>query len=261
MTVGEDAVSLAISPRANRLVYERGIDIDSNIWRVDLSGAAGPPASFIASSRQEESPAYSPDGKRVAFQSDRSGSLEIWTCDADGTNAAQLTNRSPSGSPRWSPDSSQIAFDSQVDGNWQIFAIPARGGQARQITTGGGSRPSWSRDGKWIYFAAKSNVWKVPAGGGTAVRVTKNGGGNPVESDDGAALYYTAAAGTKILRSVADGSGETTLVTDAALNFVFGLTHDGLYYYPLLRRSNCVSSAFRPGAHERSWCQPAAVSE
>jgi Tol biopolymer transport system component len=231
--VGDNASSLAISPHANRLVYEQSVSVDSNIWRVDLSGAATTaPASFIASTRQEESAEYSPDGKRIVFRSDRSGSLEIWTCNADGSNLAQLTTRPTSGSPHWSPDSSQIAFDSTVDGQWEIFVVPARGGQPRQVTSGGGTRPTWSRDGSWIYYASvhsgRTEVWKTPASTGKAVQLSKNGGNNPAGSDDGKYVYYDSA--TAIVRSTSDGAGETDVVTDASTGAPFAVTHDGIYY-------------------------------
>ncbi len=229
---GEGASNLAMSLNGNRLVYEQPVSRDTNVWRTDLSAAATPPASFIASTRQDESAVYSPDGKRIAFRSDRSGTLEIWTCNSDGSNQAQLTTRPTSGSPHWSPDSNQITFDSTVDGRWQIFVVPARGGQARQITTKGGTRPSWSHDGQWIYFAlgqsGRSEVWKTAVGGGTPIQVSKTGGTNPLVSDDGESLYYSN--GGKIMKSALDGSGETNVVTDINPDGVFAIAHDGIYY-------------------------------
>jgi serine/threonine protein kinase len=229
--VGDNVQSLAISARANRLVYETGVNIDTNIWRANLTDASQPPASLLASTHQEESPSYSPDGKRIAFRSDRTGSLEIWTCDADGSNQSQLTQRPTSGSPHWSPDSREVAFDSNVDGRWQIFVASDHGGQARQVTTQGGSRPSFSHDGRWIYFASgaagRTEVWKIPAGGGNAVQLTHNGANNPLESDDGAFLYYNRGS---IFRSAVDGTGETAVIQDANPGDVFALTHDGVYY-------------------------------
>jgi Tol biopolymer transport system component len=118
LTVGENATSLAISPRSNRLVYEQTIPVDVNIWRLDLFNPVAPPTPFITSTRTDESAHYSPDGKRIVFRSARSGPDEIWACDADGSNAAQLTHTGEAGSPHWSPDGGRITFDATVDGHW-----------------------------------------------------------------------------------------------------------------------------------------------
>ncbi len=87
-----EASSPAISRIGNRLAYKRG-PFDSNIWRLPLAGpgvASGPPARFIASTRQDLAAQYSPDGKRIAFESDRSGVYGIWISDADGSHAVDL---------------------------------------------------------------------------------------------------------------------------------------------------------------------------
>jgi Tol biopolymer transport system component/DNA-binding winged helix-turn-helix (wHTH) protein len=233
LEVGDNAYFPAISPRSNRLVYQQAIPADNNIWRIDLKQPAAPPVSLIASTRQDMSAHYSPDGKRIVFHSDRSGSDEIWVCDADGSNAAQLTTKGHSGSPHWSPDGARIAFDSMVDGTWQIFEMSSQGGPPRQLTSGSAMRPSWSRDGKWVYFGTsrtgRYEVWKVAADGGTAVQLSRNGGNNPVESEDGTAIYYNS--GHSIMRAATDGSGETT-VTDGVRDNVtnMAVTRDGIYY-------------------------------
>jgi len=236
LPVGEDASSLAISPRANRLVYEKVIAADLNIWRLDLSSPAAQPTALIASTRTDASPQYSPDGRHIAFRSDRSGRDEIWTCDADGSNAAQLSTIGNAGSPHWSPDSGRIAFDANVQGRWQVFSMSAHGGQAQQLTSGatGGERPSWSHDGKWIYFASNRSgrleVWKMPSGGGPAVQLSRHGGQDPAESEDGTAVYYDA--GMALMRVGVDGSGETKVfdgVSSAGAGS-FAVAHDGIYY-------------------------------
>ena len=170
----------AISWRGHRMVFER-ISVDSNIWRVDVGQ---PPRSFIASTAHDSNPQYSPDGKKIAFQSARSGSIEVWVCNSDGSGPVQLTffGSLTTGTPRWSPDNQTIAFDSNGEGSWQIYTISAEGGKPRRMTDGRGYYhvPSWSRDGKWLYFAelsgTESQVWKMPANGGTKVQVTKKGG-------------------------------------------------------------------------------------
>ncbi len=165
----------------------------ADIWQLELRDpehASGAPMRLISSTRQQAAGAFSPDGSRLAFQSDRTGNWEIWLCKRDGSDAVQVTHfQGPLvGTPRWSPDGKQIVFDSRASGVSQIYAIPAEGGAPRQLThdTSGGEVPSWSRDGEWIYFSnirdGSANVWKLPAGGGTPVSVTRNGGIYAMES-------------------------------------------------------------------------------
>jgi len=154
-------------------------------------------------------PSWSPDGSRIAFQSDRSLFSEVWVDDANGSGAVQLTKLGAnSGTPRWSPDGSVIAFDSRPNGNADIFVVRADGGKPRRITTHSAEDvvPNWSRDGRWIYFmstrSGAQQIWKVPAQTGEspaapAVQVTQGGGMNAVESADSKYLYYVKARGTK----------------------------------------------------------------
>src|SRR5262249_52754299 len=111
---------------------------DTNIWQIEgpsWKGRRRPPTKLIASSREDVSAAFAPDGKRIAFASDRSGSYEIWVCNSDGTNQVQLTSlaAADTGSPRWSPDSSSIAFDARLEGHGDIFVINAEG--ARRVAS------------------------------------------------------------------------------------------------------------------------------
>ena len=132
---------------------------DADIWRADLRSAhLKDAAQLIASTRLEIRPAYSSNGTRIAFESNRTGNEEIWTSNADGSRPLQLTSlgNSYAGSPRWSPDDRQIAFDSNAAGKWDIYVISSEGGKPVRFTqaSGSNSRPSWSHDGKWIYYCA-----------------------------------------------------------------------------------------------------------
>jgi Tol biopolymer transport system component len=202
---GEDTYLPAISRQGGRLAYVRWKQ-DANIWQV--AGPNAPdkeaaPVRLIASTRVDSEPQFSPDGRRIAFHSNRSGSYEIWVCSSDGQNPIQLTFfRGPQGgSPRWSPDGQQIAFDSRLDGHSDIFVISAEGGAPRRLTTEDSEDnvPSWSRDGRWVYFgsnrSSSGQVWKVPATGGPAVQVTQAGGSEPFESSDGKFLFYHKRGG------------------------------------------------------------------
>ena len=119
--------------RTGRLAFSRNTD-DTNVWRQELpahEGALPPPERLIASTAQDQDARYSPDGSKIAFQSDRSGQIEIWVCGSDGAHCAQLTNINRpfiTGTPRWSPDGKWIAFDSAWEGRFHIYVINATGG-------------------------------------------------------------------------------------------------------------------------------------
>ena len=120
--IGENASDIAISPSGRRLVYGR-VSNYGTLWKVPIeTGRGGEPVRVTATTARVTFPHFSPDGKRIAYQSGRSGVNEIWLCDADGSNSVQLTGfgKGASGSPRWSPDGRTIAFDSNVGGNWDI---------------------------------------------------------------------------------------------------------------------------------------------
>ena len=224
---------------------------DSNIWRIEnleasRDGRRVSPVKLIASSREDHSPQFSPDGGRIVFVSNRSGSGEIWRCDSNGSNLVQLTNfgGKGAGTPRWSPDGRQIAFDSRPFGAGDIFVMSAEGGSARRLTTQPSHdvMASWSRDGRWIYFCSDRSgnyqTWKAPAEGGQAIQVTRKGGFEAFESVDGSFLYYTKGRMPGIWRvALKEGApiGEETMVPqlrEAGLWRYWALTKEGVFFLP-----------------------------
>ena len=221
------------SLRGNLLAYSEGW-VTANIWKLvlrDSSSAEGEPTKLIASTRQQAAASFSPEGSQVAFQSDRSGSWEIWKSNRDGSNAVQLTNfQGPlTGTPRWSPDGRQIAFDSRARGISEIYVISANGGAPRQITNNlaGNEVPGWSRDGQWLYYSSNrdgvTNIWKMPAAGGAEHRVTTNGGIYAAESNDGEYVYYSRSQTDPTLWRVAVTGGAEQPVMGAPEPF--GCSH------------------------------------
>jgi Tol biopolymer transport system component/predicted Ser/Thr protein kinase len=237
-----DASEPVLSRDGRRLAYVQTSFL-TNIWRFEVPrapGGAWPPTRLIASTQYDGSPQYSPDGKRIVFSSGRSGSVEVWVSESDGSNAIQLTHFGgpEAGTPRWSPDGRQIAFDCYASGNGDIYVISPEGGEPRRLTTASSNEyvPSWSRDGRWIYFASDRTggwqVWKMPAEGGKAVQVTKGGGFAAFESYDGETLYYTKGQFGSGLWKVPVAGGEETPVLDqlAAWGY-WGLARKGIYFY------------------------------
>ena len=164
--------------------------------------------------------------------------MELWTCDSNGGEPAQLTSFGgpPAGSPRWSPDSRWIAFDAPKSGNTHIFVTSADGGAPRQLTQGSTNsiRPSWSSDGKWVYFGSnrsgEEQIWKAPAQGGDAVQGTKGGGQEAFESVDGKLLFYSKYQGPGIWSVPVEG-GEETHVIDKAGQSNWGVATDGICFF------------------------------
>src|SRR5262249_40719279 len=93
---------------AQKIVRSSGVD--PLMW--DGGPGKSTPNVIAAASGRNEGPQLSPDGRRLVFMSDRSGSLEIWVSNRDGSSAVQLTSLRGCGTPRWSPDGLWIAFDS-----------------------------------------------------------------------------------------------------------------------------------------------------
>ena len=196
---GVAAGSFALSPLGDRLAYVQG-QADLNIWRWQRSPQASDPnprSRFLSSTKGESRPRYSPDGRRIAFLSDRSGDRGVWLADADGANARflGLGTGTQQDNVSWSPDGRRLAIDMLEDGNWDIYVVSPAGGKPLRLTTHPADdfAPSWSHDGSVVYFESRrggpTDVWKVSAAGGEPVRITREGGFHPAESPDSGFVY------------------------------------------------------------------------
>ncbi|HEY6988311.1 MAG TPA: winged helix-turn-helix domain-containing protein [Bryobacteraceae bacterium] len=245
---GENSYGPAIARQGNRLAYT--VDRrDINLWSVSITDSntpkAGAPVRWISSNRGQADPQYSPDGRKIAFQSGRSGPNEIWVSDSDGEAAMQLTHLGGyCGSPHWSPDGSQIAFDARPGGNPDIFVVRADGGMPRRVTSNSAEDivPSWSRDGKWIYFSSNRGgefqIWKAPVAGESpaapAAQVTKGGGFNALESADSKYLYFAKGPSKRGLwrRTLAENVAREEPVLESLQDWGFWtLSPRGIYFF------------------------------
>jgi Tol biopolymer transport system component len=171
-----------------------------NIWRVRLKmGQIGTPQRFLASMGQNHSPSFSPDGRTIAFVSDRSGSPEIWLCDSDGQHLRQLTHFGGPwlGTIRWSPNGSSIVFDARPKGHSAIYRMAIDQGKPELVEEQSPfevRRPSWSRDGRFIYFdttrGGALEIWKRDLKTKQNQIIATAGFQVGIESPDGRRLFY-----------------------------------------------------------------------
>lgn len=234
---GADAIWPAISRRGNRFAFARNI-LQADLWRLDLGGKGLP---FLSSTARDTFPKFSPDGKRIAFQSARGGADDIWVAKADGTEAVQITNKpdGDNGAPIWSPDAKWFAFgSSKKGGSNDVWIVASDGGPPRQLTNAPGNHgnPSWSHDGRFMNFSSdrsgRREVWRMPVEGGVARQITQNGGIVPIESFDGKTLYYLKDPSSKegIFALPFAGGVEKRVLSDPIVRFSFDVVADGIYY-------------------------------
>jgi len=203
-----------IDLRDGRLVVEDWI-YEINLWRSTDGGEA---ERIVASSLWDRYPALSPDGRQLAFISNRTGPPELWVSDADGQNLVRLTDLGGASveSPRWSPDGRTLAVVARIDGPAALYLVSAEGGTLRLLTTDtpGDIAPRWSRDGQSVLFGSQRSgtweIWRAPISGGAPEQVTQTGGVVAEELPDGSLL--TAKPTEAGLWQIVDGV--ETKVTD-----------------------------------------------
>ncbi|MBK9373936.1 MAG: PD40 domain-containing protein [Holophagales bacterium] len=242
LVIGGEGGEFPTFSRTGSLVFAHPIT-DLNIWRLPLDGGRpGRPTRLVASTRTDGGPRFSSDGQRIAFTSDRSGTSQVWLCQADGSRQVQLTSMvagNTSGGS-FSPDGERLAIVSNPEGQMDVFLTTPNGRQPLRLTSSPAhdSAPSWSRDGAWVYFGSNREddyqVWKMkPDPEAVPVRVTREGGHGARESADGRTLYFTKPLREgiwSIWQMPSGGGEETELIHRIARQWYFDVTATGVYY-------------------------------
>ena len=238
-----------ISPDGYRIAFSE-VFFGSEIVRYDLSRFDNQnllPEKFNYSGNGDGHPSYSPNGEKIVFASNRTGSREIWICDKNGQNSFQVTHLAPAFSsvPQWAPDNKTIVFHSNRD----ICTIHSDGSNFKHLTNVlfDDQNATFSKDGNWIYFESNRNrsgiwnIWKISAQGGNAVQLTSDGAFRPQESPDGKWIYYynqidgreyvakIPVIGGKEIKVFQWREGSFLLFGNTAKNS-WTIVHDGIYF-------------------------------
>lgn len=237
-TAGEHDLS-AVTQSASHLAFEKW-DYDSNIWQIATAAPRVAPQRLLGSTRYEEAPHVSPDGSRIAYVSERSGTSEVWISDIDGSNPVQLTtfNGPYTSSPRWSPDGRRIAFAAMASGDADVYLVEVAGGLPTRLTATASLEvnPHWSPDGASIYLGSNRSgtweIWNITLATGAAQQVTTEGGYAPQVDPAGTFVYYTKRHLEGLWRKPLQGGPEEQVLQDLAL-YNWGnwaLASSGIYY-------------------------------
>ncbi|MFI4930605.1 MAG: Tol-Pal system beta propeller repeat protein TolB [Burkholderiales bacterium] len=207
---------------STRIAYVTRVANRYTLRITDADGEGGQVA--LNSTQPIISPAWSPDGKSLAYVSFESGKAVVWAQDvATGDRRAIANFRGSNSAPTWSPDGGTLAVTLSRDGISQIYLMDPTGGNLRRITQSSAidTEPVFTPDGKQIYFVSdrggSPQVYRVSASGGNPERVTFTGSYNisPALSPDGRTMAYVNRNGAEFKVMTLDlGGGAVRAVSD-----------------------------------------------
>jgi TolB protein len=184
---------------ATRIAYVVRVGSRFTLHVTDADGEGGQVA--LASPEPIISPAWSPDGKQLAYVSFESQKAVVWVQDL-GTGARRMVAnfRGSNSAPAWSPDGRRLAVTLSQDGVSQLYTLPAAGGTPVRLTSSNSidTEACYAPKGQHIYFVSDRGggpqIYRLPANGGAVERVTFDGNYNisPAISPDGRLLAYVS---------------------------------------------------------------------
>ncbi len=188
--------SVSVPQRAWRLAYSVQ-NSDVNVWQLDLRTRQSRP--LVVGAYVDNEACLSPDGKRLAFLSSRTGTEQLYLAEPDGSNPRQVTHFEKPDALQflWSPDAQHfiVSARSAALGN-VVYRVPASHPERQLVFLKDASATGLSSDGRWLYFRSGSSgqweIWRVPyPGGGRPEQITRVGAYAAKESVDGRKLYFT----------------------------------------------------------------------
>jgi len=196
------SMSVAVSPDGRTLA----VDLQGSIWTLPVSGGAATRITDIFNDARQ--PAFSPDGKWIAFFAYRDGGYDLWAIAPDGSNQHKLTwGTFDDREPAWSHDGTRVAFSSDrgspLGSDYNIWTLDMRSGEFRELTKNPADdyMPTWSPDDKEIAFASTredgQSIWAVTLADGTERKVASAAGrvDAPSWGAGGQIVYHVTTGG------------------------------------------------------------------
>jgi Tol biopolymer transport system component len=210
----------ALSNDGRQLAFERWHET-SRLARLAVDGSTAPSAAWRETAARERGAQLSPDRSRIVFVSNQAGRDQLLLAPATGGDAAPLTQGTFDylESPRWSADGRFIAFAASRDQKLDVWTVEVATGAERRVTDDGRSRaPSFSHDGRWLYFGSARSAgwqrWRRPwPGDGAPEQLTAEGGLAAIESRDGDSLYFVRPDRRGLWQRGRDPGGDDTLIS------------------------------------------------
>jgi eukaryotic-like serine/threonine-protein kinase len=260
----------SLSPDGKWVVFGAESEGNFDIFLQSTTSGANPVNLTKDSADDDDMPAFSPDGERIAFRSSRDGG-GIFVMGRTGEAVKRVTRIGFN--PSWSPDGARIAFATirmdinpqNSEGESELWVVSATGGEPRRLFEGDAIQPSWSPHNRRVAFQKRggapprrTDIWTIPVEGGEPTPLTDDQpiDWNPIWAPDGRHVYYVSdRSGTMNLWRIAvdETSGKAlgepeAIVTPAPFFAHPTISADGrlLAYSAVLRQANVQRLAFDP---------------
>ena len=210
-TSGQEPIRMARTPALSPDGKLIAFSYLGDIWTVEAIGGVARPVTQHQA--HDINPVFSPDGRSIAFASNRHGSYDVFVVPTRGGKPRRLTFDSANDYPTgWSPDGKQVLFSSTrsptFPRRYELYTVPAEGGRVRRISAAEGREGTWSPKGDRIAYvrgpgawyrkgyrgSSNNDIWVCDASGSNNRRLTTFNGmdGSPMWSADGHSLYYVS---------------------------------------------------------------------
>ena len=226
-------------PLTGTVVFHRPVGSGNQIFLVDLATGK---ATQLTQDGDNIDPAWSPDGKQIAYASDQGNKFELWMMDEDGSNNHQLTqNDFNDWSPSWSPDGTKLVYVSSEIPFSHIYILDIASSSSTRLldTPGNEGAPKWSPDGSKIIYMNDNegnfNLFTVKPDGSGLVQITDFGQDDrPNWSPDGKKITFrrqtvfsSLFSGAEVFVADADGSNPVQLTDNTAADDWPAFSPDG----------------------------------